>query len=1032
MQVTELEMFGKAVTSSMTSSSIETDHGMKRRKIEKDDPKPTHLQSVQSYHHLVRLLRVYFSGKKRITGIQPVGVEPRGVDDWDEPDVPTVPRLTEYLDATTQFSEQEYADVAEKRRMYSIQASISSYVGRSVDGKTTFNPHKTLTETVGLLRCFQCGPSGYLSSGAEELMSYLLPLENPSVDEVRDKLERVLNATGRSCDLSKLDMKDLVGEDHFDDPHNYSAITIDERDLVGDHVGMSAYEAIIRANYHILTTLKERTTCLFQKLCDQDNAIDLRRLQTRLAKNIKIMLNGDSTEGVPKVYGRLYKESIRLMKSMTTVSDDKIMKRARAIFYGKKRDHEFTGLSWMFIKDACNAATCLNFMVQQQTVYMMLYNMHFSVTLNTNEASSFIVLAGPSETGKSWAMKKITSGIADSLSRTEDSQSEHAGTIDDSGDLQVVIEDEFKNTNDGKDASSDSRIKNKQSQMSNGVTIRKRYHRSQKTDKPVVEVGVGIERSYLWTGTNNPQCIPPALLNRAIVIPVVQANSRSHREKVGGVATAIHNNLKVQRNFRACQVAHRTLSALQVHYTALESIGGIPKINEDLFELFKLIHVKRFGGDASKNGETESSRQTVEHLRLATSIHIRDHLSIWYCRGLGEHFQFDKSIEGLWYAWSSYLRMEEIVLAMIQIEGTRSMSGFIREVMVLLKESIMQSDGQMMSAGNYWVTKYTRRSGLIRDAKQRLVRFGAGLCEKVIEMCEQTKTGGLPNVKFELVLDRNCEHLMVHKQWTAQITSPVEASIIQVLKRLSKDVAMCHREYESEKMFVFETQIRKSLKNPNSDNAIQHTELKSYSADAIAHGYQQLENRRYDGIPAIQTPPEAKIAVFSDACRDGCEPTEDGRWKHQRKMFVPMVVHHELLTSSETKPESPIDIFLKDMLLIAGGYVGRRVFSGMDPADPKSAVTDNCFYLKPSDKTVQEIHNPHRLSKATKNIIYGDDFDDSDDEDCHQSLFPPDKEVLTFTENSFAERSVAELAHARVPLESRVRDVFERAYVEYR
>jgi hypothetical protein len=527
-----------------------------------------------------------------------------------------------------------------------------------------------------------------------------------------------------------------------------------------------------------------------------------------------------------QVYGNLYKESVRAMTDLRSEGLDVpgYVKMARKIFYGRKQSHEFTGLSWMFIRDVVNASKCLNFMIQQQTVYNLLYNMHFSVTLNTNEASSFIVLAGPSETGKSWAMKKLSSGIAASLSRTEDSHSDQAGTIDDSGDLQVsaslrcvfeacsvasqcivgkgytgacsmvrtvphpswdrmtcgrpvlmcsvvpfpntqiVIEDEYKDTTDGKDASSDSRIKTKQSQMSNGVSIRRRYHRNMKTDKAEIEVGVGIERSFLWTGTNNPQKIPLAMLNRAIVIPVVLPNSRLHRDKIaenmtGGVAAAIYNNAKVQKNFKAAQMSSKVLSSLQVHYTALQAIGGIPSMIEDCFELFKILYVKTFGEGKKKKGkkgdvDVDSSRQTVEHLRLATSIHIRDHLAIWYCRGLGEHFGYDKGIEGLWYAWSNYLRMEEVVLAMSQIESTRSMTGYVTEVMILLKESIMVTDGEMFEMGDYWVTKYTRRDAILRDLRTRLIRFGTGLCEKVYEIVEHSKTDDNQNIKMDKIPDR--------------------------------------------------------------------------------------------------------------------------------------------------------------------------------------------------------------------------------------------------------------------------------------
>lgn len=139
------------------------------------------------------------------------------------------------------------------------------------------------------------------------------------------------------------------------------------------------------------------------------------------------------------MYNKLYKESTTLMNEIRSEGVDVpvYIITARKIFYGRTKKHPYTGLSWMFVRDSTNASRCLKFMIQQQKVYLILYNMHFSVTLNRNEASSFMMLSGPSETGKSWAMKKLTTGIADCLTRVEDSASDQAGTIDDSGDLQV-------------------------------------------------------------------------------------------------------------------------------------------------------------------------------------------------------------------------------------------------------------------------------------------------------------------------------------------------------------------------------------------------------------------------------------------------------------------------------------------------------------------------------------------------------------------------------------------------------------------
>lgn len=101
--------------------------------------------------------------------------------------------------------------------------------------------------------------------------------------------------------------------------------------------------------------------------------------------------------------------------------------------------------------------------------------------------------------------------------------------------------------------------------------------------------------------------------------------------------------------------------------------------------------------------------------------------------------------------------MEEVVLAMIQIESTRSMSGYIEEVMVILKESIQVSGGEMVEIGDYWVTKYSKRVSVLRDIKQRLTRFGDGMSEQVYALVEKTSTGGIPNIKFEMIPDRHSE-----------------------------------------------------------------------------------------------------------------------------------------------------------------------------------------------------------------------------------------------------------------------------------
>lgn len=440
-------MFGKGVTAALSSNTAdEIDRSTnKRRKVEKEDEEdlPPHCRAVKSFHELVRLMRAYYGGRGRVTSMLPVGIEARGVDEWDdEAGGMEAPRFTDYLDAQRQFSNASFVKRAEVNRMYAPQATIAKYLSQTAGGKALFNPDPAIR---GLIREFACGPGGFIHTKANELMRYFLPCELPTIDEVRHKLECVLNATGMYKDFSGMTMDEMIatgselGEDLFSDPHEYSEITVTEDDMENGEIGRSAYERIIRNNYYITTTLKHRNQFRFQHLSAQKDAVGMRRLMAQLANDMKLMYSGKDTKGIPKVYGRLYKESHRLLVQIRTEGKDteKYVKRARAIFYARKKDHEFTGLSWMFVRDAKNVAFCMKFMVQQQTMYMLLYNFHFAVTLNTNEVSSLIILAGPSETGKSFAIKKLTEAIAAALSRTEDSASEQAGTVDDSGDLQV-------------------------------------------------------------------------------------------------------------------------------------------------------------------------------------------------------------------------------------------------------------------------------------------------------------------------------------------------------------------------------------------------------------------------------------------------------------------------------------------------------------------------------------------------------------------------------------------------------------------
>lgn len=663
-QTHEVDVYGKGVTAALSANTAaEIDRtSSKRRRVDPEESEehvPIHLRRVTTFHDLVRLVRAYYGGKGSIKSILPVGIDHQGVDEWDDETASTnTPRFTDYIDAYRQFSRDEHLERAIANDMLDSQREITSYVTKNAAGDRFFYPTERLRKS-GLVRHFKCGPGGFIQKEAKELMKYTLPSFNVTLEEARKKITRTNNAVGIHRDLSDKTLEELIGSDGgegcYNDPHDYAPIEIEDSELVDGDIGESSFRRIIRANYHITTTIEHINVKSFSHHSAKGDCVGMRRFMARAVHDLGLLLSGKTADGIPKVYGKLYKESARLLAELNNpASSDRHVKKARRMFYARSK-HDFTGLSWMFIRDVTGAQGCLKFMIQQQTVYMLLYNMHFSVTSNRSDVSSVVILAGPNDTGKTHAMKAATQGMADSLTRTEDSSSSQANMVDDSSDLMMVIQDEYKGANgDGTDASSSDRTKTEQSRISNGVTVRRRWHRNAKTDKVEIEVAIGIERTGFVCGTNAVQRIPSAIISRASVVPVVLANSRAHRDRIvdnmaNGVAAAIHNDPKVQLDLKAWQLSSKVMSSLQVHYTALEAVGAIPPMLEDCFQVFKLLHIERFHRDrVKKDDKTHSSRGTNDLLRMATAIHIRDHLSIWYQRGLGEHFGYDKSVEALW------------------------------------------------------------------------------------------------------------------------------------------------------------------------------------------------------------------------------------------------------------------------------------------------------------------------------------------------------------------------------------------------
>lgn len=332
----------------MTFSSATDQNVMqngKRRKVVQVDDRPIFVRRVNSIHGLVKLLKAYNGGKGNITGIQPVGLEQTSAGIGEVESDGKMPRFTDYLDARRYFLSDNFEKRRQQIKHFHPQTELKNYL----NDRDQFFPCADI-RTTGILRHFKCGPGGFIENDPIELMSYMLPHYLISLDEVRSKIEQVNAAIGLHDDLSSHTLDDLIlaaGEENvdcFSDPHDYAEVTVEEEDLVDGDVGLSTFRRIIASNYHILTTLSHSNRLRFDFHSRNKDARSMRQFMGRLVGDIRLMMMGKTTEGVPKVYCRLYRENLRLMAQVNRneKKDDYVL-RAQKMFYARKKDHYFTG-----------------------------------------------------------------------------------------------------------------------------------------------------------------------------------------------------------------------------------------------------------------------------------------------------------------------------------------------------------------------------------------------------------------------------------------------------------------------------------------------------------------------------------------------------------------------------------------------------------------------------------------------------------------------------------------------------------------
>lgn len=439
------------------------------------------------------------------------------------------------------------------------------------------------------------------------------------------------------------------------------------------------------------------------------------------------------------------------------------------------------------------------------------------------------------------------------------------------------------------------------------------------------------------------------------------------------------------------------------------------------------------------------SRRTGDLKELARNIHTMNVLHTWHSGGLGKKFEYNKVIECLWYAHSRYLRMEDIAVAYVLLEQSRSLAVYIELVMKTFKDNIYIADDVMVQTDDYWVLRIPRMALLMRIITAANPEFGTGLCEKLYVLIEQTTFNGQPCVKWEAFIDphtgQNTEFFMVHKAWIATVNGTAETAIISLLERLSTegDNIRVFNDYATEEDRVFQTSVRKTLTNPDMQDSIKYDEFKHFSSAQIKHAFCML-CERVDPItlvPLISKPAEMRAAIYRPKEGTiGVVPsvlvTPIPKFKISTDCPVPLVVNPRLWTDlnvSKSKNRDVVSQFLQTVFAIAGGYRGKFITSGVS-TNPVDTFSDNHFRVDPEMTCKITIRNPHYCPAHAPSAIFGDAALAAGSEKVisEDTLFPSHQKEILLTEQSYFEMQVARVAQRRVAIAPHIRAVFNTAH----
>lgn len=1004
-----VNVFNKTVAAAVSTEAMRqaaeasgtdfTFRAKKRHRVAEPEPILA-LRPVENIHDLLRLIRLYYIGKIEIKGIkfQSTGesaapaqdgnaqnvqddeaVEDNGNDSSDDDmDVPVQHEtFTRLLSAQKQFQFEPFVKRSQDTNMFDCQQRYESYVRvRRQDGLPVFWP-KNRIKNSGLLREIQCGAGSSMLRNARDLFDYLRCEFRPDAAAVASQIKHVSQPSGIYPDLTGMaveDMIDMTNSDHagvkFKDPHGYSYITINDEHAFEDSAETIYVEAMQNV-YHHTSALQIKHKERLRMAAARGDPDLVERHYAQIVRDTTLLYEEKNVPGVPPMYPKLTSSAERRLMKLRTPTDDPMINEAKKLFWADVLPGSGMGLCKFLTTNAVRSRNMLNLLPQQLPIVTFLYQRHFSLTWNRMCESFLGTLCGPPDTGKTESCKRASSIVAPELVWANDGSSNLAITVQSEKDMTFHFIEELKNTGkDGKDSESGTSTKLWQSQISNGVIRYETKVVNTQTGKWGLQTSLVVLRSCTVTNTNVPEGIPPALRSRQTEFDVVRM---PHGDGVrnywnGNTAIAIRDNRSQKKYSNAWSFCLRTYSTLAIKWTGIEAVGAIPDVDSTNFIIFEMMHQKLLPHNLPP-------RRTLAIKQFAEAIMIMDVISMWYTRGLGKKYNFDATIEAMFYACSAYLAPHHIVAAYTQLEQTTSKSESITQMLSSLKEFLLFDGNEPVLSDDYYVCSHVQMDVLCNEIVKLMPRQGKGIVTRLFREIEQGVTGGMSNMKMGQ--HNGMQRIMLNRKLMASVLSLTEIQILKVLYRLSNTKGKCLRGYDDERNIrVFRSSVVTSFRNLAGDQSIDMPELAMYKSQPqrINQALSLLEDvTDEDGMPMFKMPTKFMVAKYVPIDEEDSVPSHATRkWnKVKSEQPVPLVVHVDLLKKLSSTRDRSIDDFLVKFLSVTDSrYIdGPLVFAGLNTGN--ASTMEHTIKVPLDIDTVVEIYNPFYVSKGTAIALYG-------------------------------------------------------------